>query len=156
MAGIHLTQKEYDKIKAEYERMKRVDRQEIIKAISDARDQGDLTENAEYTAAKEKQVFIENKISRYEQILATARIIDEPVDENQSIRIGSHVTLFDENDGEAIEYLLTSAVDLGIHDVATISVNSQVGQALIGKTVGETIEIDVPNSKLVYKIISHS
>ena len=155
MAEIFLTQSEFDKIKAEYDRMKRVDRQEIIKAISDARDQGDLSENAEYAAAKEKQVFIENKIGRYEGILATSRIIEENHGENATIHIGSRVTLLDKSDGETVEYLLTSAVDLGIYDIATISTNSQVGKAIIGKSVGEVIEIPIPNGKLEYEIISH-
>jgi len=155
MAELFLTQAEFDKIKAEYDRMKRVDRQEIIRAISDARDQGDLSENAEYSAAKEKQVFIETKIARYEGILATSRIIDESSDQNTSIRIGSRVTLLDKNDAETVEYLLTSAADLGIYDIATISANSQVGRALIGKSVGDVIEIQIPNGKLEYEIISH-
>lgn len=155
MSGIPLSQAEYDKIKEEYERMKRVDRKKIIQAISDARDQGDLSENAEYTAAKEKQVFIEQKISRYEEILATARIIEDLPDDQKTIRIGSRVTLLDQNDGETVEYLLTSAVDFNIHDVATISTNSEVGKALIGKTVGDLIEIPIPDGKLVYEIISH-
>jgi len=153
---IHLTQTEFDRIKADYERMKRVDRKEIIQAISDARDQGDLSENAEYTAAKEKQVFIEGKISRYEQILVTARIIEQSDKQSEAVHVGSRVTLLDENDGETVEYLLTSAVDFGIHDVATISTKSQVGRALIGKTMGEKIEIEIPDGKLVYKIISHN
>ena len=156
MAGITLTRTEFEKIKAEYERMKREDRAEIIQAISDARDQGDLSENAEYTAAKEKQVFIENKISRYEVILATARVIEDSAASSEQIRVGSKITLLDKNDAETVEYLLTSAVDLGIHDVATISTNSQVGRALIGKTVGDTIEIPIPDGKLVYEVIAHS
>lgn len=156
MSAIHLTQTEFDKIRAEYERMKRVDRRVIIQAISDARDQGDLSENAEYTAAKEKQVFIEQKIARYEGILMSARIIEESENVNKTVRIGSRVTLLDKNDAETVEYLLTSAVDLGIHDVATISTKSQVGKALIGKTVGEVIEIPIPDGKLEYEIISHN
>lgn len=155
MPEIYLTQAEFDKIRAEYERMKKVDRQDIIRAISEARDQGDLSENAEYAAAKEKQVFIENKIARYEGILATARIIEENSNENSKIHIGSRVTLLDKNDGETVEYLLTSAADLGIYDIATISSNSQVGKAIVGKSVGDVIEIPIPNGKLEYEIISH-
>ncbi len=155
MPVIHLTRGEFEKLKTEYERMKRVDRQEIIKAISDARDQGDLSENAEYTAAKEKQVFIENKIGRYEEILASARIITADANANSKIHIGSQVTLLDRRDGDTTEYLLTSAVDLGIHEIATISSNSQVGRALIGKSVGDVIEIPIPDGKLEYEVIAH-
>ncbi|MBN2088165.1 transcription elongation factor GreA [candidate division KSB1 bacterium] len=155
MAGITLTRSEFEKIKTEYERMKRVDRKEIIKAISDARDQGDLSENAEYTAAKEKQVFIETKISRYEEILATARVIEDDAQTNEKIHVGSRVTILDKSDGEVSEYLLTSAVDFNIHDLPTISTNSQVGKALIGKTVGDVVEISIPTGKLLYEVISH-
>ena len=155
MARVSLTQGEYDKIRAEYERMKRVDRPEIIQAISDARDHGDLSENAEYSAAKEKQVFIEAKISRYEEILATARVVQASSSPNAKIHVGSQITLRDLDDDEEEEYLLTSAVDLGIHDVETISTASPVGKALIGKTVGDKIEIPIPNGKIAYEIIGH-
>lgn len=154
MNTIHLTRSEFDKIKVEYERMKRVDRKKIVKAIAEARDQGDLRENAEYAAAKEKQVFIENKIARYEQILATARIVDESEKKASTIRIGSRITLLDKNSGETTEYLLTAAVDLNIHDVETVSANSEVGRLLIGKRAGDIIEIEIPNGMLRYEILA--
>lgn len=155
MGRISLTQGEYDKIKAEYERMKRVDRPEIIQAISDARDHGDLSENAEYSAAKEKQIFVEARISRYEGILGSARVVQKSTSPNSNIHVGSQVTLRDLDDNEEEEYLLTSAVDLGIHDVETISTASPVGKALIGKSVGDKIEIPIPNGKIEYEIIGH-
>ena len=154
MKAIHLTRSEFDKIKKEYERMKQVDRKQIVKAIAEALDQGDLRENAEYAAAKEKQVFIENKISRYEQILAAARIIDESDKKSSTIRIGNQVTLLDENSGETSDYLLTSAVDLNIHDAETISANSEVGRLLVGKRVGDIVEIKIPDGMLRYEILA--
>ena len=136
MSTIYLTQEGYDKIKAELDDLKSRGRREAAEAIAEARDKGDLSENAEYDAAKEAQGLLEMKISKLEETLSNARIIDESQLDTSKALVLSKVKIKNQTNGMEMEY--TRVAD-GEADLASgkISVNSPIGKGLLGKSVGE-------------------
>jgi len=140
-------------LEAELERLKTVERPEVIRAIAEARSHGDISENAEYDAAKERQAFIEGKIAEIENKLSRAQIIDPAMLENNGkVVFGAVVTLLDlENDSE-ISYQIVGDDEADLRQ-AKISVNSPVAKSLIGKEIGSTVEVKVPNGTKEYEIL---
>lgn len=153
MKAMYLSQEQYDKLKSELDHMKRVERKKAIQAIAEAREHGDLKENAEYAAAKEKQSLVEGKILRLEEMLSRSRIMTEEMQNSSRVMVGSRVKLFDIKFDEELEYEMVPAADFNDSDLEAISVDSPVGKALIGKEVGEMVEIKVPAGTIKYKVL---
>lgn len=153
MKAMYLSQEQFDKLKSELDHMKRVERKKAIQAIAEAREHGDLKENAEYAAAKEKQSLVEGKILRLEEMLSRSRIMTEEMQNSSRVMVGSRVKLFDIKFDEELEYEMVPAADFNDSDLEAISVDSPVGKALIGKEVGEMVEIKVPAGTIKYKVL---
>ncbi len=153
MNAIYLTEGESQKLADELHQLKRVEMPNIINAISTARDHGDLKENAEYHAAKEKQVMIQNKINRLEGMQARVRLIDPSKMEPSKIHVGSVVTLKNLESGDQMTYVLGATAELDLYDMDVMSMESPVGKAAVGKEKGDMIEIDIPDGKLRFEIV---
>ncbi|MFT6370653.1 MAG: transcription elongation factor GreA [Maribacter sp.] len=140
------------KLKDELNQLRDVERPNASQAIAEARDKGDLSENAEYDAAKEAQGLLEMKISKMEGILATARLIDESQLDTSKALVLSSVKLKNQNNGMEMKYKLVAESESDIK-TGKISVSSPIGKGLLGKKVGEVAEIVVPNGSLKLEII---
>ncbi|MCK0146321.1 transcription elongation factor GreA [Arenibacter sp. F26102] len=140
------------KLREELNYLKDVERPKASQAIGEARDKGDLSENAEYDAAKEAQGLLEMKISRMEEILANARLIDESQLDNSKVLVLSTVKLKNMNNGMEMKYTLVAESEADLK-TSKISVSSPIGKGLLGKKVGETAEITVPNGTLKFEIL---
>lgn len=152
--GSYLTHDGYEKLRKELERMKAL-RKKLSKAIGEARSHGDISENAEYDAAKEAQGLNEKKIAELETKLATAQIIDEEQMSKDEVLIGATVTLKDAKSGEELTYTLVAEEEAD-YSQGKISVTSPVGSGLVGLKVGDTAEITVPAGVLKYKVLQIS
>lgn len=152
MTTIPLTVRGADKLKEELSRLKGVERHAVIQAISEARAQGDLSENAEYEAAKDKQGFIEGRILEIESKLAAAQIID-PTALNADGRIvfGATVDLEDENSGAKVTYQIVGDDEADLK-VGLISISSPIARALIGKVEGDVAEVQAPGGLRHYEV----
>lgn len=140
------------KLRNELQQLKDVDRVKASKAIAEARDKGDLSENAEYDAAKEAQGMLEMRISKLEDTLAGARLIDASQLDNSKALVLSNVKIKNQANGMVLTYLLVAD---GEADLAAgkISVNSPIGKGLLGKSVGDIAEIQVPNGVIKFEIL---
>ena len=143
------------KLRDELNQLKDVERPKASRAIGEARDKGDLSENAEYDAAKEAQGMLEMKISKLEAILSSARLIDESQLDSTKALVLSTVKIKNQTNGMEVKYTLVADREA---DLATgkISVNSPIGKGLLGKTVGEVADIEVPNGTLKFEILEIS
>jgi transcription elongation factor GreA len=148
----YLTQGGYDRIKKELEELKSKGRQEAAFAISEARAQGDLSENAEYDAAKEHQGLLELKINELETIFANSRIIDETLLDNSKVAILSNVTIKNMKTGKDITYKLVSETEASAKEFK-ISVTSPIGKGLLGKVLGDIAQIQTPGGVMEFKVI---
>ena len=140
------------KLRDELQQLKDVERVKASKAIAEARDKGDLSENAEYDAAKEAQGMLEMRISKLEETLAGARLIDASQLDNSKALVLSNVKIKNQGNGMELTYLLVAD---GEADLAAgkISVNSPIGKGLLGKSVGDIAEIQVPSGVIKFKIL---
>ena len=145
-----MTRGGYEKLKDELDRLKRVERPTIIKAIAEARAHGDLSENAEYHAAREKQSFIEGRIAELETKVGAAEVIDAPTGGDR-VTFGSTVLLEDES-GKEFRYQIVGS-DEGDPTKGKISVLAPLARTLIGKSVGDTVTAQLPNGKKTFDII---
>lgn len=136
----------------ELRRLKLVDRPEVIRAIAEAREHGDLSENAEYHAARERQSFIEGRIVELEDVISRAEVIDISKLSGDLVRFGATVTLADEDTDEESTYQIVGAHEADIKQ-GRISVHSPLGKALIGKHLGDTVEVATPKGGKAYEII---
>ena len=152
MKKIYLTQKGYEEMTKELELLKKTKRREIAREIGKARELGDISENAEYHAAKEQQAHIEKRIAALEATLSHATIIENAGLGTDEILIGTKVTLKDMNAGDEVEYHLVSEEEADI-TANKISVTSPVGSALVGHKVKDTVDIKVPAGMLKYKVL---
>jgi transcription elongation factor GreA len=143
------------KLRAELNNLKDIERPLASKAIGEARDKGDLSENAEYDAAKEAQGLLELKISKMEEILANARLIDESQLDSSKVLVLSKVKIKNLANNMNMEYQLVAESEANLRE-GKISVNSPIGKGLLGKSKGEIAEISVPSGKLKFEIISIS
>ncbi len=150
---IPLTRRGSEKLKEELHRLKTVERHAVIQAIAEARAQGDLSENAEYEAAKDKQGFIEGRIQEIEGKLATAQIIDpSTLDAGGRVVFGSTVDLEDEAGGQRVTYQIVGDDEADLK-LGLISISSPIARALIGKETGDVAEVQAPGSVKSYEII---
>jgi transcription elongation factor GreA len=147
----YVTQDTFEKMKAELQHMKSVDRPAASKAIAEAREKGDLKENAEYDAAKEAQGMLEAKIKYLEGVIATARILDESNIDTSKVSILTKVTLTNLNTKKKVTYKIVSEKEADLK-LGKISVTSPIGKGLLGKVVGDEASITVPAGTLKFKI----
>ncbi|NCO62847.1 MAG: transcription elongation factor GreA [Flavobacteriales bacterium] len=143
------------KLKDELNQLRDIERPRASQAIADARDKGDLSENAEYDAAKEAQGMLEMKIAKLEEVLSNARIIDESQLDMSKILVLSKVKIKNQTNGMEMNYTLVADGEANLAD-GKISVNSPIGKGLLGKSVGDTAEIQVPNGVLKFEILEIS
>ena len=152
MNTIFLSQEGYNNLKAELDSLKSVDRPRIINQIAEARDKGDLSENAEYDAAKEAQGMLEMRISKMEETLSNARVIDESQLDNSKILVLSKVKIKNQVNGMTMDYTLVADGEADL-SMGKISVNSPIGKGLLGKSVGDIAQINVPSGVINFEII---
>ncbi len=141
------------KLREELNYLKDVERPRASQAIAEARDKGDLSENAEYDAAKEAQGMLEMKISKMEETLANARVIDESQLDVSKVLVLSTVRIKNLNNNMEMNYTLVAESEADLKS-GKISVNSPIGKGLLGKKVGETAEVVVPNGTLKFEVLS--
>jgi transcription elongation factor GreA len=154
MATLPITKRGAEKLKAELHQLKTVDRPWVIGAIAEARAQGDLSENAEYDAAKDRQGFIEGRIQEIEGKLSAALIIDpQSVDADGKVVFGSTVALEDEDTGDKVTYQIVGEDEADLKQ-GLINISSPIARALIGKSEGETAEVVAPGGIKRYEIMA--
>ncbi len=151
----YLTEKGLQKLKSELEHLRGVERPAISRQIADARDKGDLSENAEYEAAKEAQAMLELKIARLEDSLANSRILDESLIDVSRVQILNKVKIKNKASNSIMEYLIVSESEADIKN-RKISVNTPIAKGLLGRKVGEEVEITVPSGKVILEIVEIS
>jgi transcription elongation factor GreA len=156
LATLPITKRGADKLKAELHQLKAFERPAVINAIAEARAQGDLSENAEYEAAKDKQGFVEGRIQEIEGKLSAAQIID-PADLHADGRVvfGATVSLEDEDTGDKASYQIVGEDEADIK-LGLVNVNSPIARALIGKEVGDVAEVQAPGGLRRWEVISVS
>jgi len=153
MATIPLTRRGAEKLKEELHRLKSVERHAVIQAISEARAQGDLSENAEYEAAKDKQGFIEGRIQELEAKLAAAQVIDpSTLDADGRVVFGSTVDLQDDVSGTEVTYQIVGDDEADLK-LGLISISSPIARALIGKEAGDVAEVQAPGGLKHWEIV---
>lgn len=153
MPTIPITQRGAEKLKAELHQLKTVDRHAVIKSIAEARAQGDLSENAEYEAAKDRQGFIEGRIQEIESKLAAAQIIDPAtVEAGGKVVFGATVQLEEEESGEKVTYQIVGEDEADLKQ-GLINISSPIARALIGKEQGDTAEVQAPGGVKHYEIV---
>lgn len=140
------------KLREELDHLKSIERPKASEAIAEARDKGDLSENAEYDAAKEAQGLLEMKISKMEEVLANARLIDESQLDTSKVLVLSTVKIKNKANGMEMKYTLVAESEADLK-TGKISVTSPIGRGLLGKSVGDLAEITVPNGTLSFEIL---
>ncbi len=156
MPTIPITKRGAEQLKAELHRLKTVERPAVINAIAEARAQGDLSENAEYEAAKDRQGFIEGRIAEVESKLAAAQVIDPAsLDAGGRVVFGATVELEDEDTGDAVKYQIVGEDEADLK-LGLINVGSPIARALIGKEEGDTAEVQAPGGVRRYEIVAVS
>lgn len=152
---IYLTEEGLHKLKSELDNLRLVERPSISRQIAEARDKGDLSENAEYSAAKEAQGMLEMKISKLEDMLARSRVIDESRIDTTTIRILNRVRIKNMSSKTVMEYQIVPESEANLK-IGKIAVNSPIAKGLIGKKVGDVVEITVPSGIIPFEIIAVS
>jgi len=156
MSKIHyLTSEGLEKLKADHQHLVSVERPAISKQIAEARDKGDLSENAEYDAAKEAQGLLELKISKLEDMIANARIIDESRINTEHIQIMNKVKLLNLNNNTSVEYTLVGETEANLRE-GKLAAATPIGKALIGKKKGDVVEVIVPSGKIKFEVLEIS
>jgi transcription elongation factor GreA len=155
MTKVPMTADGFARLKAELERLKTVERPAIVRAIAEARGHGDLAENAEYHAAKERQGWIESRMIELEKKLRHAHIVDVAKLGGDKVKFGATVVLADEDTGLKTSYRIVGADEADIK-AGLLSITSPLARALIGKGAGESIEIATPNGAKAYEVVSVS
>jgi len=154
MSTIPITKRGAEKLKEELHRLKTVDRPWVINAIAEARAQGDLSENAEYDAAKDRQGFIEGRLAEIEGKLSAAQIIDPlTVDAGGRIVFGATVELEDQDSGVAVTYQIVGEDEADLK-LGLVNISSPIARALIGKEEGDTAEVQAPGGTRRYDIVA--
>lgn len=150
---VPMTREGYESLLKELKRLKEIERPKIIKEIAEARSHGDLSENAEYDAAKEKQGMLEKKIGETEDKIAKAQIIESSDIDTSRVVFGVSVQLKDEGSGDEITYRIVGADESDVK-MGKISVNSPLARALIGREVNDLVEVKIPAGVKVFRIVS--
>jgi transcription elongation factor GreA len=152
---IYVTAEGLQKLKDELDQLRNVERPSISRQIAEARDKGDLSENAEYAAAKEAQGMLELKISKLEDLVARSRILDNTKIDTSSVRLLSKVKIKNQSNNTVMEYAIVPESEANFK-LGKIAVNSPIAQGLIGKKVGDVVQIKVPSGTIPFEIISIS
>jgi len=155
MSVSYMTQDGYEKLRAELDELKSKGRESVAKAIAEAREKGDLSENAEYDAAKNAQGMLEMKINELEKVFANSRIIDESQLDTSKVTVLTNVTIKNVNNGTEVTYKLVAEAEANLKE-KKISINSPIGQGLLGKTVGDIAQIQTPAGPINFKITNIS
>ena len=149
----YLTQEGYDRLKRELEKMKTEGRNEVSKAIAEAREKGDLSENAEYDAAKDAQGYLEMRINEMEKMFANARVIDKSQMDASKVTVLSKVTIKNKKTAGEITYQLVAQAEADLK-AKKISVDSPIGEGLLGKAVGDSAIVQTPNGTIEFEILN--
>ncbi len=152
MSKYPMTLDGFNRLETELKRLKTEERPSIIKAIATAREHGDLSENAEYHAAKERQSFIEGRVSEIEDKISNAEIIDPSKLSGKVIKFGATVTVADEDTDEESTYQIVGEHEADINE-GRLSITSPLSRALIGKTVGDSVEVAAPKGAKAYEVL---
>lgn len=152
---VYLTEEGLQNLKDELQHARTVERQEVIQAIAEARGQGDLSENAEYDAAKDAQGMLEARIAKLEDIIGSARVVDETTVDNTTVRILSKVRVMNHKLNKEALYTIVSAEEANFSE-GKISVDSPIGKGLLGKSVGDSTEIKAPAGRIKLEILEIS
>jgi transcription elongation factor GreA len=151
----YMTREGYEKLKSELDDLRTVERQKVASQIAEAREKGDLSENAEYDAAKEAQGLLELKIKQMEEVLASARVVNEADLDSSKVVILTTVKLKNLKTKKDLAYTLVSETEADLK-AGKISVNSPIGQGLLGKTKGDVVNIETPGGSIQLEIIDIS
>ncbi|WP_404383703.1 transcription elongation factor GreA [Caenispirillum salinarum] len=152
MEKVPMTRKGLTLLEQELKQLRSVDRPGVIKAIAEAREHGDLSENAEYHAARERQSFIEGRISELEDVIGRADVIDVSKMSGETIRFGALVTLADEDTDEEVTYHIVGPYEADLKN-GRISIQSPIAKALVGKTEGDSVEVTAPGGSRSYEVV---
>lgn len=147
----YYTEEGLNKMRAELQQLKTVERKAATQAVVEARDKGDLSENAEYDAAREAQALLELRIAKLEDVIANARIVDESQIDLTKVSILTTVKIKNVSNGSQMKYTLVAENEADLK-IGKISVDSPIGRALLGKKVGENVDVQVPAGKLTFQI----
>jgi len=151
----YITEEGLTRLKKELEQLMYVERPSISQQIAEARDKGDLSENAEYDAAKEAQGLLEMKIAKLEDIIANSRIIDESKIDTSKVQILNKVRIKNQKNNQTVEYTIVSASEADIKS-GKISVETPIAKGLLGKKVGDVVSINVPSGQMSFEIMDIS
>jgi transcription elongation factor GreA len=151
----YLTEEGLQKLKAELEHLKNVERPAISRQIAEARDKGDLSENAEYDAAKDAQGMLEMRIAKLEELIANARVIDESKIDTSKVQVMNRVKIRNKKTNAILEYVLVPESEANLKE-GKISVNSPIAKALLGKKVNDVVEVNIPAGKVSFEILEIS
>jgi transcription elongation factor GreA len=152
---IYVTVEGLQKLKEELDQLRNIERPSLSRQIADARDKGDLSENAEYAAAKEAQGLLELRISKLEDIVARSRLLDESKIDVSSVRLLNRVKIRNKTNNSVMEYLIVPESEANFK-LGKIAISSPIAQGLIGKKVGDIVQIKVPSGTIPFEIISIS
>jgi transcription elongation factor GreA len=150
--NVYITEDGLQKLREEIDELRLVERPKISRMIAEARDKGDLSENAEYAAAKEAQGMLEMKISRLEDILSRSRVLDESKIDTSTVRILNKVKIKNKSNNFVMEYQIVPESEANVK-LGKIAVNSPIAMGLIGKKVGEIVNIKVPSGLMTFEIL---
>ncbi len=151
MAIVYMTQEGYDKKMAELDHLENIERPEVINAIREARDKGDLSENAEYDAAKERQGLLEAKIAELKNLIAGARIIDESKISTDEVQLLNRVTIKNVANGMQMTYTIVTETEANLRE-GKISITTPIAKGLLGHKVGEVVDVQAPAGKMKFEI----
>ena len=152
---VYLTEEGLQKLRKELDELRTVERPAISKQIAEARDKGDLSENAEYAAAKEAQGMLEMKIAKLEDKIANSRLIDESRIDTSSVQVLNKVKIKNKKNGAIMEYTLVPESEANLKD-HKLAVNSPIAKGLLGKQVGDVVDVKVPSGIIPFEIINIS
>ena len=152
MSTIYLSQEGYDNLKEELNTLKSVDRPRVISQIAEARDKGDLSENAEYDAAKEAQGLLEARIAKLENDVANSRVLDQSEMDTSTVHLLTKATIKNTANGMEMTYAIVSESEADLA-AKKISASSPIGKGLLGKAIGDIADIEVPNGIMHFEII---
>lgn len=152
---IYLTAEGYKKLKDELDHMRSVERPAMSAAIAEARDKGDLSENAEYDAAREAQGLLEMRIAKLEGTLTNARVIDETKIDKSKVQILSRVTLLNHNNGKEVTYTIVAEHEANLRE-GKLAIGTPIAQALLGKKKGDRVDVTVPAGTIHFEILDIS
>ena len=152
---VHLTEAGLQKIKSELEHLRSVERPAISAAIAEARDKGDLSENAEYDAAREAQGLLEMRIAKLEQTLTNARVIDESKIDKSKVQILSKVTLLNHNNQKQMTYTIVAEHEANLRE-GKLAIGTPIAKALLGRKKGDRVDVEVPAGTIHFEILDIS